>query len=107
MSHDVSQYAAPSPRSDAGAAPQDPEGLGAPRFSLVSIISGNTHGNSIEQNKVFFVLVFGLSCFPRFIIVVAIGNEAALTPAPVTNQLLPYSGVVVTDQRPRLSQIVH
>ena len=25
----------------------------------------------------------------------------------VTNQLLPYSGVVVTDQRPRLSQIVH
>ena len=25
----------------------------------------------------------------------------------VTNQLLPYLGVVVTDQRPRLSQIVH
>ena len=25
----------------------------------------------------------------------------------VTNQLLPYSGVVITDQRPRLSQIVH
>ena len=33
-------------------------------------------------------------------------GEHHLTPV-VTNQLLPYSGVVVTDQRPRLSQIVH
>ena len=30
-----------------------------------------------------------------------------ITAGHVTNQLLPYSGVVVTDQRPRLSQIVH
>ena len=32
---------------------------------------------------------------------------ARLAGMRVTNQLLPYSGVVVTDQRPRLSQIVH